>query len=175
MSLFDKIVAAVAPPESAETRREATDKARALADKGSWLAVALDHHDRIRAAFKEVKASQTAKGRTDALKALAVILNGHSQAEETILYPALAVTGHKIHAEMGYNEQALVKIQMAALEQLPPTGQEFDDKLGHIEGAVLHHMYQEESGWFLHLREEAKDQPFLTQRFAEEFDRYAGK
>jgi iron-sulfur cluster repair protein YtfE (RIC family) len=174
MSLLDKIVATVAPPESAQTRKEATDKARSLADAGSWLELALDHHDRIRAAFKEVKAGQTAKGRTDALKALALVLNGHAQAEETILYPALALAGHKMHAEMGYNEQALVKIQMAALGQLPPTSQEFDDKLDHIEGAVLHHMYKEESGWFLHLREEARDQPFLTQRFAEEFTRYAG-
>lgn len=43
---------------------------------------------------------------------------------------------------MGYNEQVMVKTQMAILEKLDPMSQDFDDKLEHIRDAVTH--YQEE-------------------------------
>ncbi len=75
---------------------------------------------------------------------------------------------------MGYNEQALAKIQMALLEKLPPMSDDFQDKLEHIEGAVLHHMYEEEGTWFLELKQKGEDQDRLTARFREEFDRYIG-
>jgi DNA phosphorothioation-dependent restriction protein DptG len=82
------------------------------------------------------------------------------------------VAHEKAHAEMGYNEQALVKMQMAQLEQLPPLSEAFNDKLEHIEGAVLHHMYQEEGTWFHELMDKGEKQDMLTQRFREEFERY---
>lgn len=176
MSVLDKVIAAVTPPETDAARTAATAKAQACADAGSWLAVALQHHAHIRAAFIGVRLASQADVRTVALKQLAVVLLGHAQAEEAVLYPALAdAAGAKAHAEMGYNEQALVKIQMALLEKLAPMSQDFTDKLAHIEGAVLHHMYEEEGTWFLELREKATDQPMLTRRFVEEYERYVGK
>ena len=77
---------------------------------------------------------------------------------------------------MGYSEQAMVKMQMAALEKLDPMGQEFEDKLQHVKGALQHHMYEEEGNWFLDLREKAsaEDQETMTARYLEEFDRYVG-
>src|ERR1041384_4943605 len=44
MSIVDKVIAAVTPPESDEARAEAREKARAAARPGSWLELALDHH-----------------------------------------------------------------------------------------------------------------------------------
>jgi hemerythrin superfamily protein len=174
MSLLDKVVAAVTPPESEKARIEARTKAHGLAEKGSWFALALEHHDVLRAAFTQTRNAEDAQARTSLLRQLAVLLLGHAQAEESVLYPALAAANEKAHAEIGYNEQALVKMQMALLETLPPMSQEFMDKLDHIEGAVLHHMYEEEGTWFPELREKGEAQVTLTRRYKEEFERYVG-
>jgi hypothetical protein len=54
--------------------------------------------------------------------------------------------------------------------------QDFIDKLKHIERAVAHHVYEEESNWFLHLKTKtlAADQAKLTNRYQEQFARYMG-
>ncbi len=57
---------------------------------------------------------------------------------------------------------------------MAPSTPEWRDKLDHMEGAVLTHMYEEESGWFFKLRDEARDQTRLTERYQEEYERYAG-
>ena len=177
MSVIDKVVAAVTPPETEEQRREARQKANAAAQPGDWLSQILDHHLQIEAAFASVKAAAEAAERKVALKELALVLTGHSIAEESVLYPALADGGEKAHASMGYEEQSMVKIQMALLEKLDPMSQDFMDKLEHIEGAVAHHMYAEEGNWFLDLKEKLPilDQSRLTQRYAEEYGRYVGQ
>lgn len=174
MSVIDKVLAAVTPPVSEEKRAEATSKARAAADPGDWLSIALDHHDRIREAFAACRNSQAASRRTEAMKELALVLNGHSLAEEVVLYPALAQAGEKMHAGHAYTEQTTVKMQMAELENIAPSTPEWRDKLEHIEGAVLTHIYEEESSWLLKLKEKGERQDHLTERFQEEFDRYCG-
>jgi hypothetical protein len=176
MSILDRFIAAVTPPESEEARREARSKATGAAMPGDWLDQILQHHMDLEDAFAEVKATADAAGRTAALKQLGVLLTGHAIAEEAVIYPALAEDGEKTHAGMGYDEQAMVKVQMALLEKLDPMSQDFIDKLEHIEGAVAHHMYAEEGNWFLDLKEKAsaEDQALLTQRYAEEYERYVG-
>jgi hypothetical protein len=176
MSFLDKIVAAVTPPESDETRLEARARTRAEVVPGSWFSVVLDHHEQIEAAFAAVKAAGESESRRAAQKQLAVVLTGHANAEETVLYPALAEAGHKTHAGMAYEEQAMTKIQLALLETLEPMSQEYIDKLEHIRGAVTHHMYQEESDWFRELQSDAPiaGQAHLAVRFQEEMDRYVG-
>jgi hypothetical protein len=176
MSFIDKVIAAVAPPESDEARADARRKAQAAAAPGDWLSQVLDQHLAIENAFAAVKAGGSAPERKAALKQLAVVLTGHSNAEESVLYPALADGGEKAHAGAGYEEQAMVKIQMALLEKLEPMSQDFIDKLEHIEGAVSHHMYAEEGNWFIDLKDKAPaaDQARMTARFTEEFERYVG-
>jgi len=173
MSIVDKVLAAVTPPESEEARAEATRKARAAAEPGDWLSLALDHHDQIRGAFEACR-SADAPGRTRVFKQLALILNGHSMAEEVVLYPALAKAGEKGHAGTAYTEQTTAKMQMAELERIDPASDGWLEKLEHIRGAVLHHIYEEENSWFLELKQRYDDQSFLSARFAEEFARYAG-
>ncbi len=176
MSIFDKVVAAVTPPESDTARAEARAKARAVATPGDWLSAVLDHHVQIESAFATVKNTTDSASRIKALKALATLLTGHSIAEEVALYPALAQADEKGHATMAYTEQSGAKLQMGLLEDLPPISQEFLDKLKHIEGAVAHHVYEEESNWFLDLKSKLpKDaQAKLTQRYDEQFSRYMG-
>ena len=172
MSIVDKILGAVTPPESEEARAKATAKARAAAVPGDWLSMALDHHGQIRSAFERAKSAGSAEDRLAAFKALATVLNGHSLAEEVVLYPALAKNGEKAHAGLAYTEQTTAKMQMAELERINPADAAWRDKLEHIQGAVLHHMFEEEGTWFLELKEKAPDQDFLTKRFAEEYGRY---
>lgn len=176
MSFLDKFVAIVAPPESDQDRADARRNAEEISRDHGWLAMALEHHRQIEAAFERARGSGDAAGRLQAMKELALVLNGHSLAEETVLYPALVEHSEKVGATMAYEEQQMTKVQMHMLEHLDPMSQEWLDKLEHIRGAVLHHMYQEESNWFLDLarKTDATEGAMLTQRFAEEFDRYAG-
>ncbi len=177
MSIVDKVIAAVTPPESDEARAEARQKARAAARPGDWLSQILDHHLLIEDAFAAAKNGTNAAERTDALKRLGFVLTGHAQSEEATVYAVMGGDGgQKGHAAMGYDEQALVKIQMGAMEKLDPMSQDWLDKLGHIEGAVKHHVYQEEGTWYPELAEElpAADQAMLTERYIQEWERYTG-
>jgi hemerythrin superfamily protein len=176
MSLIDKVVAAVTPPESDESRAEARAKARAAARTGDWLSLVLEHHQQIESAFAAVKGAGTAAARTAAQKRLGVLLTGHSNAEESVLYPGLALADEKSDATTAYAQQAAAKTEMAALENIPPMSQEYLDKLEHIRGAVAHHVYEEEGTWFpaLHEKTPAAEQAKLTKRYREEFERYVG-
>jgi hypothetical protein len=176
MSLMDKVIAAVAPPESEETRREAHETARRSASPGDWLALVLDHHESIDAAFLLVKEATTAAEQVAAQKKLAILLTGHSVAEEAALYPALSSAGENSHAVKAYTEQSAAKLQLGLLEKLTPLTQEYLDKLEHIRGAVAHHVYEEESDWFLDIKRNlpGAEQDRLTARYREEFSRYVG-
>ncbi len=174
MSILDKAIAAITPPVSEDKRQEARAKARASAQPGDWLSQILDHHEEIEDAFAATKAASTAQARRSAQKRLAVLLNGHSMAEEAVIYPTLAQEGKQGHANTAYTEQAAAKMQLAALETLDPLSDDYLDKLGHLEGAVATHVYQEESDWFQYLKEFASEeaQAHATSRYREEYNRY---
>ncbi len=177
MSFLDKLAAAVTPPESEEDRREARENARRIAGGTGWMALAVSHHDQIEAGFTFARNAESEVEAEAARKELATLLIAHSVAEEVVLYPALVVEGHKAHATMAYEEQTMAKIQMAELERLPPLSQEWRDKLEHIRGAVLHHIYEEESTWFPELVEQSNstETAMLDARFTEEFERSMGR
>lgn len=176
MSIVDKVISAVTPLESDDARAEARAKAQSAAQSGDWLSLVLDHHQQIETAFAAVEAASDSAARAAAQKRLGVLLTGHSNAEESILYPALSRAGEKGDAGTAYTQQAAAKMEMAELENLEPMSQEYLDKLGHIRGAVLHHVYEEEGTWFLELKDKApaEEQAQLTRRYEEEFDRYVG-
>ncbi|MCR5875050.1 hemerythrin domain-containing protein [Phenylobacterium sp. J426] len=172
MSIIDKALGAITPPESDEKRAEATARARAAAQGDDWLSLALDHHDLIRAAFEACRTATQAHARVEAMEHLGRLLAGHSIAEEVVLYPALAKAGEKTHAGMAYTEQTTAKMQMAELERIDPATPEWADKLEHLRGAVLHHIFEEEGSWFLKIKAEYDDQAHLTRRFREEAERH---
>jgi hypothetical protein len=176
MSVLDKVIAAITPPESAEARRKAREEATRLATPGDWLAQILDHHRRIEALFASVKAATTPEARCAAQKRLALVLTAHSIAEEAAIYPALAADKQVAHAELAYQEQSAAKMEMGLLERLDPMSQDYLDKLGHIEGAVAHHVYSEEGTWFAELAKDLSpvDKERATARYREEFERYLG-
>jgi hemerythrin superfamily protein len=177
MSVLDKAIAAITPPESDEARAKARAKAEAAAAPGSWLAQILEHHREIEHQFAAVKAATTPEARRTAQKKLGVILTGHAIAEEAAIYPALAADKQVGHAELAYQEQAAAKMEMGLLERLDPMSEDYLDKLEHIRGAVAHHVYSEEGTWFPELAEDVDpaEQAMITQRYAEEFERYCGE
>ncbi len=177
MSLLDKAIAAITPPESDEARAKARAKAEAAATPGSWLAQILDHHRQIEAQFAAVKAATSADARRAAQRDLALILTGHAIAEEAAIYPALAADKQVGHAELAYQEQAAAKMELGLLERLDPMSEDYLDKLEHIRGAVAHHVYSEEGTWFLELTKDIdpSEQALITKRYAEEFTRYTGQ
>lgn len=174
MSFLDKLAAAIMPPESSEDRATARQLARSLAGEGDWLAIVLEHHQQIESRFDRALTAPDGQARLAALKQLQVLLTGHTNAEESVLYPALADAGEKADAGMAFEEQAMTKIEMALLEKLDPMSQEWREKLEHIQGAVLHHVYEEEGTWFAKLQQRLPpgERPRLTRRFVEEFERY---
>jgi hypothetical protein len=174
MSLLDKAIAAVTPPESDEARAKARARAEAAAVPGGWLAQVLDHHREIEARFADVKAATTAEDRRAAQKELALILTAHSIAEEAAIYPALAADKQVGHAELAYQEQSAAKMEMGLLERLDPMSEDYLDKLEHIRGAVAHHVYSEEGTWFLELVDDvnAAEDARIARRYAEEFAQY---
>ncbi|WP_458733053.1 hypothetical protein [Sphingobium xenophagum] len=54
MSILDKVVAALTPPESDEDRANARARAEAYAPRAPWSAMVLDHHRQIDDAFAAV-------------------------------------------------------------------------------------------------------------------------
>ena len=176
MSVIDKVVAAITPPETADQRAEARAKARAAAAPGSWFAMVLDHHQQIEAAFADVFAATDSMTRAAAQKKLGTVLTGHSIAEEVAIYPALAAEHQVAHSELAYQEQSAAKMEMGLLERLDPMSQDYNDKLGHIHGAVMHHVYSEEGTWFYDLATSADttQNAMITERYEEEYQRYMG-
>lgn len=174
MSFLDKIVATVTPPESDETRVQARARALAETTPGDWLSQVIKHHQQIEQAFEDVRQAGEPSGRRQAQKQLSTLFLGHSNAEEAVLYPEMADTGHKAHAGLAYEEQAMTKVQFALLDKLEPMSQDYLDKLEHIRGAVTHHMYQEESSWLLDLKAEvpSERQHVLAERYQLEMSRY---
>lgn len=176
MSVLDKVIAAVTPPESEAERAQARAKAQGLAHTCGWLADVLRHHVRIEEAFAAVAAANEPAGRRLAQRALSELLTAHSMAEEAVLYPAMALGDQKAHSVAAYTEQSGAKVNLAALETLDPMSQDYLDKLEHVRGAVAHHVYEEEDKWFPGLVESGGEalQIRLAARYREEFSHYVG-
>jgi len=176
MSFIDKAIDAITPRADEKARRAARARAEALASPGDWLAVVVQHHHQIEVTFDLLMRCEDPADCRQAQRTLALVLTGHANAEESVLYPALARIGAKGHADTGYSEQAEAKMQISALELLMPLSPKYRDKLLRIRDAVSHHMYEEESQWFLQLRENlpAVAARLLTLRYEEEFARYLG-
>lgn len=177
MSFLDKLVDKMTPPESDQDRADARTLAEGLARNGDWLSLALEHHRRIESSFTLAMHAATAQERIAAMRELGAILNAHAAAEEVVLYPALTEHGEKAHAMLAYEEQTMTKVELARLEKLDPMGQDWQDKLGHIHGAVLHHIYSEEGTWFPELRQAVpgEEDAMLTRRFRDAFETFSGR
>jgi hemerythrin superfamily protein len=174
MSFIDRIAAAVTPAASDHARAEARRLAEVKATSEPWLGAVLDHHKRIERLITEVRNANNPQDRRWGVRELAQLLTAHSMAEEAVLYPDISEYESKTHAGMAYEEHSMTKIQLAKLEKLDPMSEEFQEKLGHIEGALQQHMYQEEGTWLPALCDKLPpdEKSRMSERFMEEFNHY---
>ena len=174
MSVVDKMIAAVMPMETPRERVEARARARTSASSGDWLSLVLEHHVQIEAAFDAVGLTTDADSRRAALRELVALLTAHAVAEENVLYPALGHANARGHAELAYEEQARMKLELGMLDYLTPMSQEYLDRLDAIRESVAHHLFEEESKWFLEIKERLTlpEQDVLGARYLDEFERY---
>lgn len=176
MSFLDRIAAAVTPAATDEQRAEARQTIEQMTPGEDWLRMIVDQHKRIEGLFAQGLSAGDATSRVRIAKDLATELTGHANAEEAIVYPIVSEDSGKSHAGMGYEEQAMTKIQLAKLEQIDPMSKEWTEKLEHIQGAVAQHVYQEESSWFPDIVRNTplEKRELLNKRFREEYERYCG-
>jgi hemerythrin superfamily protein len=172
MSFLDRIAAALAPTASEEQRMEARQQLEELAHREPFAEQILTHHREIEALFADARAANGPAAQAT-VRELAVLLNAHAMAEEAVIYPGVSDHSGKTHAGMAYEEHAMTKVQLAALQQMEPGTQEWREKLDHIESAVQQHVYQEESSW---LPDVIRFAPAAErQRMSAEFTEYFGR
>lgn len=169
MSFLDRIAAAIAPAATDEQRAQARAQLEELAVNEPFADDILSHHRRIEALFAEARAASGPAGQATVAE-LALLLNAHSMAEEAVIYPEISENSSKVHAGMAYEEHAMTKVQLAALQKLQPGTQEWLEKLDHIESAVQQHIYQEESSWLPDVIRYAPVE--ARQRMSSEFREY---
>ena len=172
MSFLDRIAAALAPAASDEQRIEARRRLEELAHGEPFAEEILAHHRAIEGLFADARQDNGPAAQA-AVRELAVLLNAHSMAEEAVVYPEVSEHSGKAHAGMAYEEHAMTKVQLAALQQLAPGTQEWREKLDHIESAVQQHVYQEESSWLPDVIRHAPvaDRQRMGAEFIEYFNR----
>jgi hemerythrin superfamily protein len=173
MSFLDKIAAAIAPVTSDKQRAEARDRLEELAVGHLFAEDILAQHKRIEELFAHARLASGNEAQ-DIVLELAMLLNGHSLAEEAVIYPEISVNSSKAHAAIAYEEHAMTKVQLAALQKLNPGTKEWSDKLDHIESAIRHHVYQEESSWLPDVIRFAPitDKQRMSLEFRDYFDRF---
>ncbi|WP_073975020.1 hemerythrin domain-containing protein [Erythrobacter donghaensis] len=146
MSFLDRIASALAPAATDEQRRETRAAFEEMSVGEPFAEEILAQHRRIEELFAEARAA-SGPGADALVLELAVLLNAHSMAEEAVIYPEISENSSKAHAGMAYEEHAMTKVQLAALQKLQPGTQEWHEKLDHIESAVQQHVHQEEGSW----------------------------
>jgi hemerythrin superfamily protein len=85
-------------------------------------------------------------------------LTVHTKVEETVFYPAVkeaSAKGTETREEVleAYEEHAGVKELLAKLSELPPEDETYAPKLQVLMEQVKHHVKEEETSFFPHVRE----------------------
>ncbi|UYV15759.1 hemerythrin domain-containing protein [Porphyrobacter sp. ULC335] len=173
MSFLDRIASALAPAASEEKRMEAREQLEQMAVNEPFAEQILAQHRQIESLFAQAR-DENGPHAQATIEELALLLNGHAMAEEAVIYPEISDHSSKAHAGMAYEEHAMTKVQLAALQKMQPGTQEWREKLDHIESAVQQHVYQEESSWLpdviRYAPAEARQR--MSLNFREYFDRF---
>jgi len=172
MSFLDRIAAALAPAATDEQRIEARKRLEQMARGEPFAEEILAQHRAIEGLFADARQNSGPDAQA-IVHGLAVLLNAHAMAEEAVIYPEVSQNSGKAHAGMAYEEHAMTKVQLAALQELQPGSQEWHEKLDHIESAVQQHVYQEESSWLPDVIRYAPVE--ARQRMSAKFTEYFGR
>jgi hemerythrin superfamily protein len=101
MSFLDRIAAAIAPAASDKDRAEARRQIEELSVGQTFAEDIVRQHKVIEQLFVEARSAAGAEAQS-IITELAILLNGHSQAEEAVVYPEISAHSGKVHAGMAY-------------------------------------------------------------------------
>lgn len=174
MTISDKLMAAIKGLTSERDRQEARTRATAQAGVNDWLAMVLSQHIRVEAAFASLMQSNDAEAKRRAEELLRQLSMAHANAEESVLYPALAHVGERSKASASYGEHALYKMNLGELEFLDPMSKDYADKVEYLWQATRDHICDEEGTRFPLLKQKLSpsEQEGMTLRFKNEFESY---
>jgi hemerythrin superfamily protein len=174
MTISDKLAAAVKGMTSERERQEARAKAQAEAGADDWLSMVVNQHMQIEEAFAALMQASDPVAKRRAERQLAFLSTSHANAEESVLYPALAHAKERSQATASYSEHSLYKMNLGELEFLDPMSRDYADRVEYLWQATRDHICDEEGKRFMLLKHKtpATEQATLTHRFKEEFDRY---
>lgn len=142
---------------------------------GSWMDQVMAQHRMVDQLFAKLKATRDRdRGeRTALLKTLAESLTAHSIAEETVLYPAIAMMNQTAKSDELYIEQSHAKVILAELDNMPKEGPEFLSRLGALEAAIKAHVADEEGNVYPRLMQTAS--PAQNAKMSDDFRKHFTK
>jgi hemerythrin superfamily protein len=109
-------------------------------------------HRQLEALFRDFEDSEEADVKQDVLLLIADRLAVHTTIEERFFYPLLGATGRHDEVEEAIAEHAEVKkLVLDCMQSLESPG--FAGKVAALKGALLHHIREEENGFFDRVRE----------------------
>jgi hemerythrin superfamily protein len=142
---------------------------------GDWLATIKAQHAELDDLLAAVKAAGSRQARIAAFKKFSIYLSAHSMAEETTVYPALAITGSEADSKQLYGEQDAAKVLVARIDNALSSGAGADvPAMLETLGNALHaHVAEEENQFFppLKAREDATMNAKLSSEFNQAFRR----
>lgn len=129
-----------------------------MADQDVIALLEQDHRE-VERMFDELEAlkgdhSDAAKTkRKELTEQVTLELVRHSVAEEVLVYPRVSKEISEDEAKHAREEHAEAEETLAQLEKLDPGDAEFDEELGKLMSEVRHHIHDEESEMFAHMRQ----------------------
>jgi hemerythrin superfamily protein len=142
---------------------------------GDWLATIKAQHAELDHLLAAVKAAGSGEARIAAFKKFSIYLSAHSMAEETTVYPALAITGSEAASKQLYTEQDAAKVLVARIDDALSGGDgaEVPAVLDTLGNALHAHVAEEENQYFppLKARENATMNAKLSTEFSQAFRR----
>lgn len=129
-------------------------------------------HREVEKLFSTALKAKDAKTRKSTMQSIIEALEHHTEIEETIFYPAVREIGTKKAEEMigeAYEEHHVVKLVLAELPEVDPSGENFEAKMTVLKELIAHHVEEEEDEMFPMAEKRLGD-----ERNAELGDRMAG-
>ena len=138
---------------------------------GDWFAMIREQHRELDRMLSAVQAAPTRSARVAAFKTFSSYLAAHSIAEETSVYPALAITGSQGESKQLYTEQDDAKVLVARIDNALAMGRDVEvpAMLESLASALHAHMAEEETQDFPALQ--AKVGPAMNAKLTSDFSR----
>lgn len=136
-------------------------------------------HREVKALFKKVEKTESARERRTLMEQIATALEGHTTIEEELFYPAVRDLQSKKAEEMvneAFEEHHVVKLVLAELPGVDPSDERFEAKMTVLSELIEHHVEEEEEEMFkLAKKIDEDDLDELGERMKERFEALTGE